>query len=211
VLRALLAMRMDYVRATQLAARLGQGIALFLGVLGLFFQPMLVFVALFVWIGAASESASVQTRTMLSGVPVSAAMITDFRTLSPDDTLGTAVEQLLATSQIDFPVVDETGRLEGVLVRGRLLQHLADSGPDAYVDEAMDRRFEIADPRDLLGHALERLQATECRSLPVVQDGELVGMVTMENIGEFLMVHDALKPRPSSTFHRRATPVHGAA
>jgi Zn-dependent protease/CBS domain-containing protein len=195
VLRALLAMRIDYVRATRAAARTGQGIALLLGIAGLFFNPILVFVALFVWIGAASEAASVQTKAALEGVPVAAAMITDVRTLSPDDTLAAAVEKLLGTAQNDFPVVDPAGRLQGVLVQSRLLEGLSQRGAAAYVGEVMDRRFEVAHPLDLLGQALERLQACDCRSLPVVQDGRLVGLVTVEKIGELLMVKDALLPR----------------
>jgi Zn-dependent protease len=207
-LRALLALRTDYVRATQMAARLGQGIALVLGILGLFTNPVLVFVALFVWIGAAAEAAGVQARAALEGVPVRAAMIRDFRTLSPGDTLGDAVEQLLAGSQIDFPVVDGAGELVGVLTRNLLLRHLADRGPGTFVGEAMERRFLVADPRDMLGQALERLQTCDCHSLPVVRDGRLVGIVTMENIGELLMIEEALGPGPHGPLQ---TSMHGPA
>lgn len=211
VLRALLAMRTDHVRATQTAARIGQGIALVLGIAGLFLNPMLVFIALFVWIGAAAEASSVQTKAALDGVPVAAAMITDLCTLSPDDTLGDAADLLLSTSQTDFPVVDEMGRVEGILVRGHLLKGLAERGRDAAVDEAMDRRFEIADPRELLGHVLERLEASGSRSLLVVRDGVLVGLVTLENIGELLMVEDALRPPRPGAFRRGPSPLEGAA
>src|SRR5437762_4510151 len=85
VLRALLAMRMDYVRATQVSAHVGQAMALVFGLLGLFTNPFLVFIALFVWIGAAQEASMVQMRTALIGIPVSRAMLTDFHTVAPDD------------------------------------------------------------------------------------------------------------------------------
>ena len=83
VLRALLAMRMDYVRATQVSAQVGQAMALVFGLLGLFTNPFLVFIAFFVWIGAAQEASMVQMRTALSGIPVSRAMLTDYHTLAP--------------------------------------------------------------------------------------------------------------------------------
>lgn len=68
VLRALLAMRMDYVRATHIAATIGQGLALVFGFIGLFWNPFLIFIALFVWMGAASEASMVQMKSPLGGI-----------------------------------------------------------------------------------------------------------------------------------------------
>src|SRR5438132_737070 len=96
VLRAVLAMRMDYVRATQVSAQVGQAMALAFGLLGLFTNPFLVFIAFFVWIGAAQEASMVQMRTALSGIPVSRAMLTDFHTVAPDDTAKRVLEHITA-------------------------------------------------------------------------------------------------------------------
>src|SRR5581483_5404663 len=104
-LRAMLAMRMDYVQATQVAASIGQGLALLLGFVGLFSNPFLVFIALFVWIGAAGEAAVVQMKSALRGIPISRAMVTEFRTLSSADSLARAVDHVLTGFQHDFPVV----------------------------------------------------------------------------------------------------------
>src|SRR5213080_1855499 len=126
VLRALLAMRMDYVRATQVAAQVGQAMALVFGLLGLFTNPFLV------WIGAAQEASMVQMRTALSGIPVSRAMLTDFHTLAPEDPAKRVLELILAGSQQDFPVVDggQGGRLAGVLLRSDVLKALAQRASD---------------------------------------------------------------------------------
>ena len=96
VLRALLAMRMDYVRATQVAASVGQALAIVFGFIGLLYNPFLVFIALFVWMGAASEASMVQMKSALGGIPVSKAMIADFRSLRPTDSLEQAIEHVLA-------------------------------------------------------------------------------------------------------------------
>ena len=192
-LRALLALRLDYVQATRIAAGIGQGMALLLGLLGLFTNPFLVFIALFVWIGAAAESGAVQTRASLGGIPVQAAMMTEFRVLSPRDSLATASQALLASSQLDFPVVDENHRLVGVLTPADLIRAMTDHGPQGGIEAAMSRRFEIAHPSELLDGALARLQGCQCTSLPVVDSGRVVGIVTMENIGELMSLRHAVR------------------
>jgi Zn-dependent protease/CBS domain-containing protein len=194
VLRAILTLRMDRVRATQIAAQIGQGLALWFGFLGLFFNPMLLFIALFVWIGAAEEAMSEEMKSAIGDVPVSRAMITTFQTLSPSDTLAQAVEHVLAGFQQDFPVVDE-GQLVGVLTQARLLAALARQGDQAPVREAMQRQFETAEPSEMLEDALARLHRCDCRALPVADRGRLVGIVTMENVGELLMIQAALRKR----------------
>ena len=132
VLRALLAMRMEYVRATQVAAGIGQAMAVLFGFVGLFTNPFLVFIALFVWLGAAAEASTVQMRSALGNIPVRKAMITDFRVLAPQDPLGRAVDHVLAGFQQDFPVV-EHGQVAGVLTRADLLSALARRGQEARV------------------------------------------------------------------------------
>jgi Zn-dependent protease/predicted transcriptional regulator len=192
VLRALLAMRLDYVRATQVAARVGQGMALVFGFLGLFGNPFLIFIALFVWLAAAQEASLVQMRSALDGIPVIRAMITDFRALQPDDPLARAVEHLLAGYRQDFPVVED-GRLVGVLTRDDLTAALSKHGLEASVRDSMQREFVTTDPREMLQTALARLQNCGCRTLPVVQDGRLLGLVTADSLAEVLMIQEALR------------------
>jgi len=193
VLRALLAMRIEYVRATQIAANIGQGMAFVFGFLGLIWpNPFLVFIALFVWLGAASEASMVQMKSALGGIPISRAMITEFNTVAPTDRLESAVQHILAGFQHDFPVVED-GRLVGVLTRGDLMKALAQKGPSATVREAMNEKFETADPSEMLESAFQRLQTCNCHSIPVVRNGSVVGMVTMDNVGEFIMIQSALR------------------
>jgi Zn-dependent protease/predicted transcriptional regulator len=192
VLRALLAMRMDYVRATQIAAHVGQGMALLFGFIGLFYNPFLVFIALFVWMGASQEASMVQMKSALGGIPIQAAMIKDFRTLAPSDTLERAVEHILAGFQQDFPVVEEE-RVVGVLTRNDLLKALSQRGPNARIEYAMQRQFETANPNEMLDTVFIRLQACGCHALPLVRNGRLAGILTMDNVGEFLMVQAALR------------------
>jgi Zn-dependent protease/predicted transcriptional regulator len=190
VLRAILAMRMDYARATQMAATVGQAMAFLFGLVGLFTNPFLVFIALFVWIGAGQEASMTQMRSALDGVPLERAMITDFRTLSPDDPLGRAVDLLLAGAQQDFPVVDGN-RVVGILTRADLLGALAREDRAAKVASVMRRDFFAAEATDMIEMALRRLQEHDCHTIPVLRNGMLAGLLTMDNVGEFLSVQAA--------------------
>ncbi|RMF43607.1 MAG: CBS domain-containing protein [Planctomycetota bacterium] len=194
VLRALLALNMDYVRATQIAANVGQAMALVFGFAGMLYNPFLLFIALFVWMGAAYEAEMVAVRAGLSGVPVREAMITEFHALRPDDTVQQAVDYILAGFQHDFPVVED-GRVVGILTRGDVTQTLARRGPDTPVGEIMQREFETIDPGDMLERAFEKLAACHCPTVPVVRDGQLVGLLNHENIGEFLAFHPYTRRR----------------
>ena len=194
VLRAALATRMSHLRATRIAAEVGKGFALIFGIIGLFFlgDPWLVLIALFVWLGAAGEAAMVQQNSAFDGVPVERVMIRDVRTLTPTDPLSRAVNEVLAGFQQDFPVLDG-GVVVGLLTRSELLKALAAHGPDSRVGDAMERGFEVADPSEELEDAFARLRRCRCRTLPVVRGRELVGVLTAENIGEFMMVQSAIR------------------
>jgi predicted transcriptional regulator len=174
------------------AASVGQALALVFGFLGLFGAPLLIFVALFVYLGAAQEASLVQMKAALGGIPVQRAMITDYRALAPDDSLGTAVRHILEGFQQDFPVVQDD-RVVGMLTRAKLLSALSESGVNASVGGVMQTEFETAEPGEMLEAVFLRLQSCDCHSLPVLRNGQLVGVITMENLGEFLMIQSALK------------------
>jgi Zn-dependent protease len=197
VLRALLATKMEYTQATQIAASTGQAMALLFGFLGFFFNPFLLFIALFVWIGAAQEASMAQMKSSLGGIPVVRAMITDFHTLAPTDPLSRAVEQILAGSQQDFPVMEDS-RVVGILTRQDLLAALSHGGQETSVGESMQREFETVEAAEMLETAFRRLQSCQCHTVPVLRRGELVGLVTMDNVGEFVAIQAAMETRSSS-------------
>jgi Zn-dependent protease/CBS domain-containing protein len=195
VLRALLAARFGYVRATEIAAAIGQGVAFLLGFVGLFGNPLLIFIAVFVYLAASAEAHLVAIRAISHGVPVSAAMMTKFVTLTPEEHVDIAVQTLLQTNQGEFPVVDGLGRPLGVLGRNDLIRALKERGADARVGDAMTERIPTVHTRHCLDEALRLLREKAAPAVGVVDDaGRLVGLVTSETIGEMLMLHRALPP-----------------
>jgi stage IV sporulation protein FB len=195
VLRALLAIRLGHVRATEIAAAIGQFVAFGLGFLGLFGNPLLIFIAIFVYLAASSEAQLVAMRAMSRDVPVSAAMMTQIARLSPADHINEAVDTLLKTSQSEFPVADEDGRLVGVLGRADMIRAIKELGPDARVADAMTKDVPTISHRGCLDEAIRLLHEKQAPAVGVVDAaGKLAGLITSETIGEMLMVRQALPP-----------------
>jgi Zn-dependent protease/CBS domain-containing protein len=192
VLRALLATRLGYVRATEVAAAIGQWVAFGLGFLGLFGNPLLIFIAIFIYLAASSEAHLVAVRAMARGVPVTAAMLTQFATFTPDEHVDTAVEASLQTGQGEFPVVDSMGRPVGLLARNDLIRALKERGPNARIADVMTGSIPTVNNRRCLDEALRLLQEKSAPAVAVVDGSErLVGLVTSETIGQMLVLHRA--------------------
>ena len=151
-----------------------------------------VCIALFVWLGAAAESSATQQHELLGGVTVDRVMIRELRTLAPEDTLETAMRHVLDGFQQDFPVL-ESGRVVGVLTRSGMLAGLGRGGPKSPVSASMDTSFRTTSPGEPVERAVARLRECHCSSMPVLSDGQLAGVLTSDNIAEFVMIATALR------------------
>lgn len=212
VLRALLATRFSYARATQMAATVGQAFAFFFGIIGLFglpgfdigpfafpgfhSNPFLIFIAFFVYIGASQEAALAQMRDVSRRFPVSSAMVREFRTLPENATLEEAVDALLATSQHDFPVLDGNGNVGGILTRHDLIAALRKNNPAIRVGDVMRRDIPTVTTGTRFEDAFRIMQECNCPAVPVLDSMKrLVGLLTPENVSELMMVQSALPRR----------------
>ena len=194
VLRALLATRLGLVQGTRIAARLGQTLAIGGGLLAITVMknPFLILIAFFVFLGATAEAEAVETRAAGDGLQVSQLMVTNFRTIPIYATLADAVDLLLSGEQREFPVVDNNGRIEGILTRDDLIRGLSKLGPGGRVSEAMTAGVPVVLPTLAFREALERLRASRLPALPVVDpSGTLVGLLTSDNIADLLLVQRA--------------------
>ncbi|HTS25194.1 MAG TPA: site-2 protease family protein [Bryobacteraceae bacterium] len=191
ILRSVLALRRPEEEATRVAAGAGQVLAALLGLAGLLWGNfILVFVALFVYLGASQEGMAARGRILTSGFPVHAAMISDFRTLQHGETIRDAGNLLLATSQHDFPVMHGESVI-GLLTRSALVRAMLTDGPDAYVSSAMDREYARVSPDAPLTEALPLVSGTGACALVMDDEGKLKGMLTSENLSEFILLRQA--------------------
>lgn len=212
VLRALLAMKMSHAQATQTAASIGQGLAIGLGVLGIFGNPMLIIIAVFVFLAASGEAGQVQMKQVAQGLLVEDAMITQFETLAPTASVGDAAEALIRTTQKEFPIVDGAAHLRGVLTRDAMIRALQAQGPGAPVLEAMQADVPTVGTRTPLDRALALITQ---RGAPVVgvvdADGRLVGLLSPENVGEMMMLRAAQPDARFGPWAKRSPPARPVA
>jgi Zn-dependent protease/CBS domain-containing protein len=191
VLRSLLAMRMEENKATQIAAAIGQGLAIAFGFYALWQkEPVLMLVAFFVFLGAGQEASQSMTRSFLVGHAIHHAMQNRFRTIPHGATMETAAQMLLAGSQHDFPV-EGGAEIVGVLTRQDIAQGLATEGPTGYVANHMRREFKTAHPNVPLEIAIDMFSKDDPTPILVMDNDQLVGMVTQENLSEFIMLEHA--------------------
>jgi Zn-dependent protease/CBS domain-containing protein len=192
VLHALLAMRMDEGRATEIAATIGQASAFVLGFLGLFGNPMLLFVAIFVYVAAGEEAGASKLKRALKGLTVADVMETRFLTLPIDATLAQALDLALSTDQYDFALVDAFAKPVAVATRAALLGAVQGREPGEPAESVAQAPAETIRAHAPAQAALERLQSAEISALCVVDSaGTLVGVLPRHALAETMLVRAA--------------------
>ncbi len=203
VVRAALSMRVGHHQATKVAANIGQALAMGMGILGLLYNPFLMFIAVFIWVGAAAESGMEEVKHGLSHITAGNAMINDYQTLRVDDPLSRAITLTLAGSQKTFPV-RSGDKLIGVLTQNDLLKGLQAEGEHTLTQQWMQSGVQQADVDEPVQRVLERLENCQCPLLSVTKSGRTVGIVDLENISELINIQAALhaQQQPANTHDR---------
>lgn len=191
VLRAVLATRMGRLAATRRAAAIGRGFAVVFVVLGLWVNTVLLLVGVFVWLAAGGELMDVELRAAAEHQVVADAMVLRFHTVGADEPLRRVLDELLAGTQEDFPVVDRE-RVRGMLYKPDLMRGLAEHGEAALVSSVMCEELPVLEAAAPLADALERFEEHGGRTLPVARRGRLVGLFTRQNLGELFAAREAL-------------------
>lgn len=191
VLRSILAQRMSYVRATRAAVTAGQVFAFILGIAGLLLGAWLwILIAIFIYMGAEQEGAGAEMKTVLSRLTVGQAATGNVKVLSPRDRLSEVVAVVLHAYQEDFPVIDGD-RLEGVLTRANLIAGLHRLGPEGTVGQIMETDFPVVNPDAPFSEVYQKMNESGIKAIPVVENGKLIGMVTLEHLSEVFMLMTA--------------------
>lgn len=193
VLRALLATRLEYGRATRIAVWIGQALAWGMGLWGFATGNLfLILIALFVYMGAAAEGGAIALRAALDGLTVEQAYSRRAMTVAPDQTIGEAVQLVLGSFQSNFAVCTD-GQVVGVLTYGKLVAALEEHGRTARIGTVMETEFPTIQPDAKLFEVEEQLAAHQREALPVTQDGHYLGLIARGDIAEAVRLLTILK------------------
>lgn len=185
VLRALLSFRLGRVEATKIASGIGQGLAILFFVLGLFFNPFLILIALFIFFGAYGENQMVKQNSLLEGHLVKEATLTNITLLSPGNTVQEVIDILLAGTEKDF-VVTENDKIVGIVTQKDIIQHA--KTPSLLVRDIMDKTIHPIDASKPITKVLELIRKEKRPFLPVTEEGKLIGAIDSTNISEFILL-----------------------
>jgi CBS domain-containing protein len=191
VLRALLSFQMPRPKATRIAASIGQFLAIGFVFIGLFYNPFLLLIGFFIFLGAQAESNFAQTRSLLQGYSVEDVVMTRYRTLHPEDEIGKAVDLLLDGQSTAF-LVESDGEVKGSLSRQEMIKALASYGKSARIGDIMRTEIRELSADEPLEEVYTYFQEHRDALLPVVKQGKLIGVLDKDNIHEFIMVHNAV-------------------
>ena len=190
VFRAAISLWVGRLRATRIAALAGQTLAFVFAFFGLTTgNPILVLIAVFVFIAASSENSDVAMRELTRNMKAREAMITSYETLAPGDTLQAATAALIRTTQHEFPVQDVSGQTLGFVDRKAIFAAVHADGPKPSVGDMMVREFPAVLLTAPLQAALDLLFRTQSPAVSVAdREGRMIGYITRENIGELVVV-----------------------
>lgn len=189
IFRALLAMKINRVKATQIAARVGQFIAVVFLLLGLLFNPFLIFIALFVFLGAYGENLLVQHLAIIEGFKVRDAMLTDITKLSINNTMAEVIEILLAGSENNFIVMDGD-TIAGILYHEDIMEN--SKNRTTLVKDIITTKFTTIDIDQQLKVIYRLVYGGKKSFFPVIDKNKLVGAIDSENLNEFIILESKL-------------------
>jgi len=180
VLRAFLAERMNFIRATELAAFVGKQLAIIMAIVGIFINPFLILIAVFVYLGADQEYNMVMVNTLLEGINVRDIMTTEVETVRPSDTVDDVLRIMFQHKHMGYPVYQD-GNLLGI-VTFHDISKIHEDQREQKVEQFMTRDLVVTNPDEEVSLTLEKLNIHNVGRLPVVLNGQLVGIVSKTDV-----------------------------
>ena len=189
ILRALLSMKMDRVKATKVAATTGQVLAVGFFVIGLMYNPILALIAIFIFFGARSENFAVKSQQLLEGYEVQDAMSTDYVSVHPDESIEHAIKKMVQGPDMDLLVVNSEHEILGILTREKLIEESKKGErKSSQVKSIMTQKFKSIKDDIPLSEIYMTLQQKRNRLFPVTDSDGLKGVINLDKIQQFIMM-----------------------
>ncbi len=186
ILRAVLWSRQGFEPATQIAVKIGQGLAvgLFLMTLFGYFNSWLGLIAIFIYFGAESEKRSAAWRTTIADALVADVMQARVQTVHPDETIDEVFHRMMESTQDHFPVVagDET---VGLLTRRTIVTAMQDHQMDRRVSQLMSLEIHYCSPLDPLAQIVQLMDQRNLPCVLVLHDDKIAGLITSRQVWRY--------------------------
>lgn len=184
VLRSYLAERMNFIRATELAANIGKQLAILMAVIGIFINPFLILIAVFVYLGAEQEYNAVMTNTLLEGIYVKDIMTREVKTVNPSNTVGDVLKLMFQHKHMGYPVTLD-GELRGI-VTFHDISKVPENRRNEPVEEFMTKNVITTTPDEEIASTLEKINMNNVGRLPVYENNQLIGIISRTDIVKVL-------------------------
>lgn len=189
VLRALLSFKFKRHIATKIAARIGQLLALGFIFLGFFSNPFLIFIGLFVIMGAQMETEYTESKFFLKGYKVRDVIMKQYHSIDANEPLKTAIT-LLLDSQSKIFLITENNEPVGTLNRDQIIIALTDHGENVRIRDAMNKNLIFLEVETLLEDIFELVYQNKSNLMLVMENNHIVGTLDTENLLEFLLIKE---------------------
>ena len=193
VIRAYLAQKTSYVQATKIAATIGKIFAIIFGVAGVLINPILIFIAFFVYLGASSEEQAVLVGEGLKGLTVKDVMNTQCVAIPAETSLSKLVEKIFDGTCRGVIPVTESGVYIGLASQETVLSAIHEHGLTVHIGKIARRDLPVVSPEDNLSDVYKKMQRDQEKAYAVVYHGELVGVISLEDLGRAYSVVAALQ------------------
>ena len=178
---------MELLKATRIAVGIGEIFAIFLFFYGLFFNPWLALIAIFIYLGAEGEKRTTELKVTIADVPVKAAMLTEVESITSETTLGEVLEKMCHKLQQDFPII-EGNKVSGIFSHEKIFSALHYHSKDTRIGEIMSQEFISTSEDAPLSEAFKRMTSEKLSVLPVMQGENFKGLISLEQIGKYHML-----------------------
>ncbi len=181
MLRAWLAGRMSYVKATRSAAGIGKMFAIFMGIIGLFISFWFILIAFFIYIGASEEEKSTEVSVLLEGMKVKDIMSREVTTVNPDMSVEELVDYMFRYKHMGYPVVEDSDVL-GIVTFTDVQRVPKEERKNVKVSQVMTRKLlTLNEDNDAVG-ALKLMTLNNIGRIIITKDKRMVGIVSRTDL-----------------------------
>jgi len=191
VLRAYLAKRMDKYKATKIAANIGKIFAIFFGILGIVtLNFIIVIIALFIFFGAEQETTMTRYTSLLEGIQISGVMTKEVTSVSPSMPVPELINMMYMYKHLGFPVIDRE-ELVGIVALEDINKSSEIDREAMKVKDIMTREVITLAPDQPLNEVLQKMAQRNVGRIPIVSDGNVVGIVTRSDILRVIQLRES--------------------